>query len=321
MAYQPPFNPTNKIGNLAMEIAEMVGALIPSSSLNTNPQLHRRLRIKTIHSSLLIEGNGLSEDEVFAILDGKKVLGRTSDIREVENAGRAYDLIDQLDPFKLDDLLRAHGIMMNGLVEDAGTFRSSNAGVFDGERLIHAGTPASYIPEIMHDLFAWLADTDLHPLIYSCIFHYEFEFIHPFADGNGRTGRLWHTLMLSRWRSILAWLPIESVIRDRQQGYYSAIAESNATGSCEAFVMFMLKVIRDSMLPYLEQENGQESREEKILGLLTTRPNLTVSTIVQETGLPRRTVERILATLKGSNRLIRHGSPRAGRWEVVDDGN
>ena len=190
MAYEPPLVRTAEINALCMEIAELVGALGSASALSTSPVLHRELRITTIHSSLMIEGNTLSREAVTAILDGKRVLGPARQILEVDNARRAYRLMDDLDPLSPDDLLRAHGVMMRGLIDDAGRYRAENADVFKEGGLIHAGTPARCIPEVMADLFAWMASTDLHPLPASCVFHYEFEFIHPFSDGNGRTGRL-----------------------------------------------------------------------------------------------------------------------------------
>ena len=190
MGYEPPLNRTAEIDELCMEIAELVGALGTTSPLSTSPVLHRELRITTIHSSLMIEGNTLSREAVTAILDGRRVLGPARQILEVDNARRAYRLMDDLDPLSPDDLLRAHGVMMRGLIDDAGRYRAENAGVFKEGGLIHAGTPARCIPEVMADLFAWMASTDLHPLPASCVFHYEFEFIHPFSDGNGRTGRL-----------------------------------------------------------------------------------------------------------------------------------
>ena len=190
MPYEPPFNRTPHIDSLCMEIAELVGMLSPSGGLSISSTLHRELRIKTIHSSLLIEGNGLDERAVTAILDGKRVLGDAHDILEVENAMRAYDMLPTLNPYSLEDLLKAHKAMMNGLVPEAGRFRSGNVGVFDGDILIHAGTPATYVPEVMADIFGWLEKTDMHPLLASCVFHFEFEFAHPFADGNGRIGRL-----------------------------------------------------------------------------------------------------------------------------------
>ena len=243
MTYEPPFLRTARIEALCMDIAESVGSLGPNSKLSTNPTLHRKLRISTIYSSLLVEGNELSLDQVTAIIDGKRVLGNQNDIREVENARNAYDMLPDLDPLSLDDLLLAHKAMMTGLVPEAGRFRSKNAGVFEGERLIHAGTPTKYVPSLMEDLFSWLACSDMHPLLRSCVFHYEFEFIHPFADGNGRTGRLWHTLLLSKWRHALAWLPVESVILKRQQDYYRAFSESESKGECGPFVTYMLGVL------------------------------------------------------------------------------
>lgn len=224
MAYEPSFERTDVIDALCMEIAELVGMLSPQAPLSTSPTLRRELRIQTIYSSLVIEGNKLDERAVSAIIDGKRVLGDRRDILEVENARAAYDLIPELDPHSLVDLLRVHRVMMGGLVPDAGRFRSGNVGVFNGDTLIHAGTPAAYVPEVMDGLFEWLRATRMHPLLVSCIFHFEFEFCHPFSDGNGRMGRLWHTLLLSRWRPVLAWVPIESAIRRRQADYYEALA-------------------------------------------------------------------------------------------------
>ena len=317
MEYEPPFNHTTAIDNLCMEIAEMIGSLLPSSELRANPVLHRRLRIRTIHSSLFIEGNSLSEDEVVAVLDGKRVLGRERDILEVKNAQRAYDMLGELDPLSLDDLLRTHGVLMEGLADDAGRFRSRNVGVFDEDKLIHAGTPANYVPEVMANLFRWMRTTKLHPLLVSCIFHYEFEFAHPFSDGNGRTGRLWQTLMLSRWRPVLAWLPIETVIRDRQSGYYAALARSNASGTCDDFVEFMLGVIRDALKPYAAGGSDKADGERRALDYFQENPAGTITGLSAVLGMPQRSAERLVANLKKDGKLIRNGSPRAGSWKVV----
>ena len=310
--YEPPFDPTDKITATALDIAEMVGRLAPDSALSSSPVLHRELRIKTIHSSLAIEQNTLTMEQVTDIIDGRRVFGPPDDIREVRNAKRAYDLLGNWDPRNMDDLLEAHGVMMEGLRKDAGTFRTKNAGVYDGDRLIHAGTPASYVPEVMADLFEWLGSTKLHPLLASCVFHYEFEFIHPFSDGNGRIGRLWHTLLLARWRSVLAWLPIESMIRERQDAYYAALNESNATGSSTAFVAFMLSAIRDAMEPFCTEERREDGLRNSILSLMAENPSITVSEIAEAVGLARRTTERAIASLKESGRVRRVGSPRAG---------
>ncbi|WP_167202284.1 Fic family protein [Actinomyces respiraculi] len=322
MDYTPPFARTPVIDDLCMEIAEYVGSLGPASPLSTSPRLHRELRIRTIRSSLMIEGNQLSHDAVTAIIDGRRVLGPAREIREVENANRAYGLVEELDPYSLADLLRVHGVMMGGIIVDAGRFRDGNAGVFDGDRLIHAGTPATYVPEVMADLFGWMARTDMHPLLVSCLFHYEFEFIHPFSDGNGRTGRLWHTLLLARWRPALAWLPIETVIRERQQRYYEAFARSKAAGSGEDFVTLMLTVIRDALLPYAATTGRTEAedRSERALTFLAGHPAATVADLADHLGCSRRTSERVVAALRAGGSLVREGSARAGRWTVVDRG-
>lgn len=316
MGYEPPFRRTSQIENLSLEIAELVGSLASSSELSTSPYLHRKLRIRTIHSSLLIEGNTLSEDQVTAVIDGKKVLGDAKDIREVENANRAYGLIDSIDPFNVADLLRVHEVMMDGLVKGAGSFRSKNVGVYDGDQLIHAGTPSNYVPEVMSDLFDWLSSTEVHPLISSCIFHYEFEFVHPFVDGNGRCGRLWHTLLLSKWRPVLKWLPIESIIWQRQQEYYAAIAASNTSGSCETFVAFMLEVIRDSIIPYAIHKSDKDVRKEQLIEAIADDLHVTIPQLIERTGFSRRSIERDIAELKEDGILKRLGSTRAGSWEI-----
>lgn len=182
--YTPPFTMTDEITNLVIEIAELTGWISLSEHLSTNPKLCRENRIRSIHSSLAIEQNSLTVDQVSDIIEGKRVLGPLEDIREVKNAYEAYELLTHLNLYKVKDLLKAHKVMMTELVKEAGTFRSSDVGVYAGEKLIHAGTPPQYVPKLVQELFAWLKESKLHPLIKSCIFHYEFEFIHPFADGN-----------------------------------------------------------------------------------------------------------------------------------------
>ena len=316
MLYEPSFERTDVIDALCMEIAELVGMLSPQTPLSTSPALRREVRIQTIYSSLVIEGNKLDERAVSAIIDGKRVLGDRRDILEVENARAAYDLIPELDPHSLADLLRVHRVMMGGLVPDAGRFRSGNVGVFNGDTLIHAGTPAAYVPEVMGGLFEWLRATRLHPLLVSCIFHFELEFCHPFSDGNGRMGRLWQTLLLSRWRSVLAWLPVESAIRRRQADYYEALARSGATGSCESFVEFMLEAIREAILPYARPESAADAERARALAFLRDNPQSTVTQLSQYLGRSKRSAERTVAQLKEEGVLERRGSPRSGVWVV-----
>lgn len=317
MSYEPPFERNDRIDALCMEIAELVGMISPQAPLAKSPTLHRELRIKTIHSSLLIEGNGLNEQAVTAIIDGKRVLGDRRDILEVENAKRAYDLIPDLDPYSIEDLLMAHRAMMEGLVDGAGRFRSGNVGVFDGDTLIHAGTPAAYVPEVMADIFGWLRTTTMHPLPASCVFHFEFEFCHPFADGNGRIGRLWHTLLLSRWRSVLAWLPAESAICKRQAGYYAALAQSDTLGSSETFVEFMLECIRESIVPFAKPGDGHDLAKARALSYFEGNPDGNVAALSEELGCSKRSAERIVAELKEEGALVREGSARSGSWVVI----
>ena len=201
-------------------------------------------------------------------------------------------------------------------MRDTTRFRSGNVGVFNGDTLIHAGTPAAYVPEVMGDLFEWLRATRLHPLLASCVFHFEFEFCHPFSDGNGRTGRLWHTLLLSRWRPVLAWVPIESAIRRRQADYYEALARSGANGSCESFVEFMLEAIRESILPYAKPSSSQDMGRARVLAFLRDNPQSTVTQLSQYLGRSKRSAERIVAQLKEEGMLERQGSPRSGVWVV-----
>ncbi|MDM8274795.1 Fic family protein [Enorma phocaeensis] len=207
--------------------------------------------------------------------------------------------------------------MMQGLIDSAGSFRSGNVGVFDGDNLIHAGTPARYVPTVMADLFSWLRTTEMHPLLSSCIFHYEFEFIHPFADGNGRTGRLWHTLLLSHWRPLPAWLPTESVILSRQQECYAALAASNTNGSSEQFVAFMLEIIRDALLPYAKPEDALSEKEQRTLEYFSRNPKGTIADLAQVLACSKRSTERLVSELRADGKLERQGSPRAGTWIVV----
>lgn len=316
-AYEPILTRTAVIDELSMEIAEMVGRLTPTSDLSTSPTLHRALRIQTIHSSLVIEGNALSHEQATAILDGKHVLGNANDILEVKNAAAAYELATTLNPYSLEDLLKAHKTMMQGLVKEAGSFRSKNAGVFDGTTLIHMGTSAQYVPELMRQLFDWLANSELHPLVRSCVFHYEFEFIHPFADGNGRTGRLWHTLLLANWRELLAWLPVESVILQTQQNYYAAFAQSEAMGDCAPFVEYMLGAIKTALEPYCSPESPQKQRAEALLAYVLQNPNASIQEIAEHLGVGRATVDRTIATLRQEKRLEREGTKRKGSWKVI----
>lgn len=318
--YEPPFTITKNITNLVIEIGELVGRITAHDSLTTNPTIRRENRIKTIYSSLAIEQNTLTIEQVTDVIDGKTVLAPPLDIKEVKNAYNAYEKIQSLDMYSIDDLLQAHKLMTDGLVRESGVFRSGNAGVYTNSHvLIHAGTPANYVPELMQGLFTWLKQSDEHPLIKSCIFHYEFEFIHPFADGNGRMGRLWHTLILKEWKPFFAWIPIETMIHENQDEYYNAINTSNKAGDSTAFIEFILGIIRDTLVDIVTSQKGtQADTESKVLSILKDNPSIKISQVAVQVGVSSRQIERIFASLKKKGILSREGSKKSGNWVIND---
>ncbi len=242
-SYNPPFHITDKILNLVAEISEQVGRITVMQPETLNLHLRRENRIRTIHSSLAIEQNSLSLEQVTAIIEGKRVLGNPNEIKEVQNAYDAYELLLTLNPLSINDLLKAHQLMMNGLVKENGKFRSGGVGVFAGEKLMHMAPPAKFLPQQIQDLFTWYQESEMHPLITSSIFHYEFEFIHPFQDGNGRLGRMWHSLLLGKWKELFYWLPVEELIQSRQNEYYETLGRADKEADSFCFVELMLEMI------------------------------------------------------------------------------
>lgn len=313
--YSPPFTFTESIGNLLGAIGEKVGALSATARTSLDSRRRRENRISTIHSSLAIEQSTLTLEQVSDVIDGKPVLGPQQDIVEAKNAYVAYQLLPTLDPTDVDDLLTTHRVMMTNLVAEAGVFRSRNAGVYSDGKLIHAGSPAQYVPGLVQDLFQWLKRTELHPVVASSIFHYEFEFIHPFADGNGRMGRLWQTLILSRWHQFLQWVPIESMIHRRQSDYYAALNDSNSAADSARFVEFMLQVI-DSALEEQSHTPTQAEPATRILWLLSENPKMTIKGLAERLELSQRQVQRYLQELQEHKKLSRQGSNRYGTWVV-----
>ena len=245
MDYKPPFTITNAILKYVASISEKLGKLNAVQGLENKPHLRKNNRIKSIHASLKIEANSLSLGQVRDVINGKLVLGEQKEIQEVKNAYAAYEKLSEIDPYSINDLKHYHGIMTRYLVDEAGEFRSSEEGVFSGERCIFMAPPASLVPQLMSNLFVWMksAKDDVHPLILSSIFHYEFVFIHPFTDGNGRMARLWHTAMLAKWKPILEYIPIESQIEQFQEEYYDAISKCHMEGAATIFIEFMLSQI------------------------------------------------------------------------------
>lgn len=320
--YKPPFTMTEEITNLVIEVAEMTGMIALTDSLSKNPTLRRENRIHSIHSSLAIEWNSLSIGQVSDVINGKRVLGPPKDIREVQNAYDAYDMLTKLNPYSIEDLLTAHKIMMLDLVKEAGFFRSDGVGVYAGEDLIHAGTPPQYVPDLISELFQWLKESTLHPLIKSCIFHYEFEFIHPFADGNGRTGRMWHTLILAKWKGFFLWLPIETLIHEQQEDYYKAINAANTDGESTVFVKFMLEIIK-KVLEELTKNVAEEAKknsgavQDKLLELLKLDNKISAKSVADKLEMSERQVQRLLKNMKDEGIIERVGSNRNGTWKVL----
>ena len=243
--YVPPYQITNEILMSVSSISDKVGQITQRNGLAAKPHLRRNNKIRSIHSSLHIEANSLSLNEVKDVINGKLVMGTATEIQEVKNAYKAYDEISVINPYEIEELKRVHGIMTRYLVEEAGQFRHYEEGVFDGERCIFMAPPAQFVPELMKELFDWMSANkeSVHPLILSAIFHYEFVFIHPFSDGNGRMARLWHTVILSKWKPIFEYIPIENQIEKFQEEYYQAIAQCHRDGSSTRFIEFMLKQI------------------------------------------------------------------------------
>lgn len=257
--YEPPFSITPRVLDLVVRISEEIGRKGFSNAGPLAPELRRGNRLRSIQASLAIENNSLSLEQVTAVVAGKRVLGPPQEIQEVRNAFDAYEAMSGWSAAAERDLLSAHRLLMRGLVRDAGRYRRGGVGIAQGKTLVHLAPSAEMVPGLMKDLLSWLKRTDTHPLVAGCISHYELEFIHPFSDGNGRMGRLWQTLILSQWKPMLAWLPVETVIRDRQAEYYKALATSDKAGASTAFLEFLLAALLESLeqIPQTDQATDQ----------------------------------------------------------------
>ena len=319
MSYQPPYTITPQIVQQVADIVELVTRWSYSDDSALTPQLRRNNRIRTIQASLAIENNTLSIEQVTDVLDGKAVVGLPREIQEVRNAFAAYEQVSKWEPHSQSDLLAAHGLLMDGLVDDAGHYRKGGVGIYSDKGLVHMAPPAKRLSGLMADLVDWLASAPVHPLIASSVFHYEFEFIHPFADGNGRMGRLWQTLILSKWEPILAYLPVESVIRMRQTDYYEALAEADRIASATPFIEFMLQALHDAMMEVLIKTSGITSgiTSGKIIDALNKNCFMTIPELAHMIGISTRSIERNLQKLQKDDRLRRIGAAKGGHWEVL----
>ena len=260
VANKPPYTITEKAADYLAKIVEAVTRLEYGTEFKRDIRLHRTNRVKTIHSSLAIEGNGLTLDEVTAVLDGKRVAGKQAEVREVKNAYEAYDKIMTFNPYNVRDFLKAHKLMTAGLMDEAGMFRSGDVGVFRGKIAVHIGARSQFVPDLIKDLFAWAKGSELHPVLKSAIMHYEIETIHPFADGNGRMGRLWQTLLLAKWNAIFAWIPMESILYQNRPQYYHAIETARDANDSGSFIEFTLSAVLNSITA---QEQHQDKHQDK----------------------------------------------------------
>lgn len=320
-----PFKITDRILNEVTEISRLVGIVSVSSKLTRDPTLRRANRINTIYSSLAIEQNTLSVDQVTAVISGKRVIAPPKDIAEVKNAYEIYEHLDELDPYSVDALLLAHGIMMRGLVSESGMFRAKPVGVVDAKgNVLHFGALPQYVPDLVMKLLSWVKNSAVPMLIKSCVFHYEFEVIHPFSDGNGRVGRLWHTLLLSKWNPIFAWIPVESIIHDRQSKYYKAINDSNDAADSTAFIEFMLSAIKDALLETMDGNKPNKSGTDKndyrwsvISDFLNENNYILNADVRRLLNVSSATANRILSGFVSTGKLVKI---RKGKtWAYIKD--
>jgi Fic family protein len=269
-AYKPPYTITPTIFNAVAEIGELVGRYTATTETRLTPTLRRGNRIRTIQASLAIENNSLTVEQVTAVIDGKRVLGLPKEIQEVRNAFATYEQMEKWNPASQKDLLIAHGLLTAGLIDESGKFRSGGVGIFQGKRLIHMAPPADRVHSLVKDLLSWLATTTEHPIVTSCIFHYELEFIHPFSDGNGRLGRLWQTLILSKWKSLWAYLPVETIIGEQQEQYYAKLGKADSAGDATPFIEFMAQILKQALEKSITMEVAVEVTMEvkRVIGVM-----------------------------------------------------
>lgn len=289
--YKPPFTITNEILSYVSSISEKIGRITATGNLEAKPHLRKNNRIRSIQSSLKIEANSLSLGQVRDVINGKAVLGEEKEIQEVKNAYAAYERLSEINPYSVEDLKKFHGIMTKYLVDESGDFRHGEGGVFNGGRCIFMAPPPRLVTKLIDGLFCWMkeARNHVHPLILSCVFHYEFVFIHPFADGNGRMARLWHTAILYKWKPVFEYIPIESQIEKFQDEYYDAISRCHADGASTIFIEFMLSQI-DNILDDISvqiREDNQRLSEciRKLLEVMEYDVPYTSKKLMEKLGL------------------------------------
>ncbi len=329
--YAPPFTVSDRAMVRMTEIAASLERYRIAMEGPDGLRLRKINRFRTIHGSTAIEGNTLSLDQVTDVLSGKRIVAPKKEIAEIKAANAAYALIESVDPYSVEDLLRVHALMMHGLVKAPGTFRTQAVGVIDGSgTAVHVAPPCESVPTLVKGLFAWVKRAKVHPLVKSSVFHYEFEFIHPFLDGNGRMGRFWQTALLGKWNPLLYAAPVENMVFEHQREYYAALQRSSLLGDSGPFIDFML----DSILAAIKTHGKPEddvgvnvgvnvgvkltARERDLLDLLRLDGSLTAVRIAATYSISTRQAERLLASLKGKRLIARHGSDKTGQWVVRD---
>ena len=314
--YTPPYMISTKILNLIGEITEKLTELKYNKSRVVTLKLRKKNRIKTLAGTLEIEGNYLGEEKITALLEGKRVLGTMQEVAEVEGAIKAYQELENYRYDEIKDLLDAHKILMGGILKTAGNFRSSNVRV--GE---HIAPQVHMVPDLMTQLFEWLKESDEHMLLKSCIFHYEFEFIHPFSDGNGRMGRLWQSVMLYTYNPLFASLPTESIVRDHQEAYYKALEASTELGESTPFIEFMLEMILEAIRKVGNEVGNRvgnlTENQMRIVEMMRDNPKVSAKLLSEEVGISVRKIEENIAKLKKLGIIERIGGTR-GHWEVKE---
>ena len=292
--YTPPFSISNKMLEFVSSISEKIGRISDYTDFETKPQLRKNNRIKSIYSSLAIEANSLSLSEVRDVINGHIVLGPQREIQEVKNAYDAYDKLNEINPYSVSELKKYHSIMTYALVNDSGSFRKGEEGVFDGDKCIFMAPPANLVPSLTEDLFHWMSreKNSIHPLILSSVFHYEFVFIHPFSDGNGRMARLWQTAILTKWKPIFQFIPIESQIYKYQDRYYNAISDCHVEGNSNLFIEFMLEMIDETLSEIIAQAKSEDSQissyVKKLLDIMEFDVPYTTEEILKKLNLKSR---------------------------------
>lgn len=325
--YTPPFTISSHAIHLIANISAQVERYAIRMEQEDSLLLRKINRIKTIQGSLAIEGNTLSESQITDIIEGRHIVAPIREIQEVRNAIKTYNLYHTFNPYSVDDLLKAHQVMMEALVDNAGRFRQGGVGVFAGKQLIHMTPPADRVPYLINDLFEWLQQSDDHLLIKSCVFHYEFEFIHPFSDGNGRIGRLWQSLILGKLHPIFEHLPVENMVFTNQQAYYNAINKSTEAVDSGIFIDFMLQEIYETLkkrqgAPVIPTKNvgiNVGINELKVVELLRKNNQTTAKEAAEFLEISIRHSERLFTSLKQNGVIQRIGSNKTGYWKINED--